>query len=263
LLRDTPRELARSIGEALVEKNKTLAVAESCTGGGLARQIVAISGSSRYFLGGVVAYANGVKHDVLGVGQETLERFGAVSWQTASEMARGARNLVGTDFALSTTGIAGPTGGTSDKPVGTVYVALASSQETIWEHHRWEGTREGNIDASIYAALALLDRHLREPKPAREAIAAPKQQKPSRAISTSAEDLWVQVATGSEGAPTPVEFGWRGERFVVSSWGRSWTDDEEAWHVLVQCQARGSFELVRRPTGRWAMGRAWPKPTLS
>jgi PncC family amidohydrolase len=250
------------VGKALVEQDKTLAVAESCTGGGLARQIVAISGSSRYFLGGVVAYANEIKRDVLGVSQETLEQYGAVSWQTASEMAQGVRKLMGADVTLATTGIAGPTGGTPAKPVGTVYVALASGEDTTWEHHLWQGTRQGNIDASIRAALELLLRHLGEAQHVRGAMATPALPQAERLPLASDEELWVQVTTSEREAPRPTEFRWRGERFVVSSWGRSWIDDEEAWHVLVQCRARGAFELVRWPTGRWAMGRAWPKPMV-
>lgn len=107
-----------------------LSVAESCTGGALANAITDVPGASRYFKGGVVAYSNALKIDLLGVSRATLKKYGAVSGRVAKEMAEGIRRRCKTDYGIGVTGIAGPTGGTKEKPVGTVYIALASSKKT-------------------------------------------------------------------------------------------------------------------------------------
>jgi len=118
-----PLELV--VGKLLREKKLTVSTAESCTGGLLAATLVNVSGSSEYFKGSIVAYSNEIKEKVLGVQKETLEKFGAVSEETAKEMALGVKRLLNTDIGLSTTGIAGPTGGTPQKPVGLTYMAVA------------------------------------------------------------------------------------------------------------------------------------------
>ena len=110
----------------LSARGLTISTAESCTGGLIAKAITDVSGASEVFWGGVVSYDNSVKENVLGVKHETLESYGAVSAQTACEMAEGVRALCKTDIGISTTGIAGPGGGTREKPVGTVYVAIAT-----------------------------------------------------------------------------------------------------------------------------------------
>ncbi len=119
------RELEEIVGELLVAKNLTIAVAESCTGGLVGGRITSVPGASRYFKGGIVAYANDVKEQRLGVPAEILEQFGAVSAETAMAMAAGAASALGADIGLSTTGVAGPTGGSEEKPVGTVFVGLS------------------------------------------------------------------------------------------------------------------------------------------
>ena len=129
--------LEEAVGHLLAEKGLTVAVAESCTGGLIAHRLTNVPGSSAYFLGGVVAYANEVKERVLGVRPETLRRYGAVSREVALEMARGVRRLLGADIALSATGIAGPAGGTPEKPVGLVYVALVAADCERCERHLW------------------------------------------------------------------------------------------------------------------------------
>ena len=109
----------------LTQRKKTLATAESCTGGAIASSITAVPGSSAMFLGAVVAYDNRIKQEVLGVSRDALEEHGAVSEAVVSQMAQGARERLGTDYAVATSGVAGPTGGSIDKPVGTVWIALA------------------------------------------------------------------------------------------------------------------------------------------
>jgi len=121
------QEIEQVVVKLLAQKKKTLALAESCTGGGLAQKITDVPGASEIFLGGVVSYANSAKEKFLGVRAETLVAHGAVSEAVAREMAVGAREKFGSDFAIAVTGIAGPSGGTADKPVGTVFIALATA----------------------------------------------------------------------------------------------------------------------------------------
>jgi len=150
------------IGKLLSARNLTLAVAESCTGGLVGHRLTEVQGSSAYFLGGVVAYAYEAKERLLGVRHATLYDHGAVSAETALEMARGARRVLGADLGLSVTGIAGPGGGLPDKPVGLVYIALSARDGERTERHMWEGNRSGNKAHSAEAALDLLRRYLEE-----------------------------------------------------------------------------------------------------
>jgi len=157
--------LKEMVGQLLTEQGLTIAVAESCTGGLIAHQLTNVPGSSAYFMGGVVAYANEVKEQVLGVSGETISAFGAISEETAREMARGARRLFGTDVAISATGIAGPTGGTPQKPVGLVYVALAAQDLERCERHLWRGDRLENKQETSEAALEMLRQYLEARRP--------------------------------------------------------------------------------------------------
>ena len=139
-----------------------VAAAESCTGGLVGHRLTNVPGSSACFLGGVVAYDNGVKAHVLGVDEGLLEREGAVSEPVAVAMALGVRRLLDADLAVSVTGVAGPSGGTAEKPVGTVFIALADrSERTVVRCFRWRGEREANKERSAQAALDLLREHLR------------------------------------------------------------------------------------------------------
>jgi PncC family amidohydrolase len=152
--------LAAELGERLRERAWQLAVAESCTGGLIGHRITSISGSSDYFAGGVIAYSNSAKEQLLGVAQETLARVGAVSRETALEMAHGARRALEADVGISSTGIAGPGGATPRKPVGLVYVAVATPvDEHVIELHL-DGDRLTVIEASTHAALQLALRQL-------------------------------------------------------------------------------------------------------
>lgn len=148
--------LEQVIGEVLRQRGMTLAAAESCSGGLLASLITDVPGSSDYFVGGVVAYSNAVKERVLGVPRRILETVGAVSPECAQAMAEGVRRLLGADLALATTGIAGPTGATPQKPVGLVYIALAHPDGVEVREHRFVGGRRGNKHSAAQAALELL-----------------------------------------------------------------------------------------------------------
>lgn len=154
------QQLEKRIGEVLTRRGLTLAVAESCTGGLLGHRITNVSGSSAYFQGGVISYSNEAKERILGVAHQTLVQHGAVSKETSLAMAVGARRLLDTDIAVSVTGIAGPTGGTPDKPVGLVYIGLAAEGVELCERHVWEGDRSENKERSAQAALELLLGHL-------------------------------------------------------------------------------------------------------
>jgi nicotinamide-nucleotide amidase len=148
------------IGE-LVRRGRTLGVAESVTGGAVADSIVAVAGASRAFLGGIVAYDNAVKQSLLGVRPETLAQFGAVSAETALEMARGARAALNVDFALATTGIAGPDGGSTEKPVGLVWFALVDDAgEVTTQRSTFPGQRADIRDRAAMTALSLIWRRL-------------------------------------------------------------------------------------------------------
>lgn len=146
----------------LAENGLTLATAESCTGGTIASRFTAMAGASAYFLCGVVAYANEVKESVLGVNPEDIKRYGAVSEPVARQMAEGIRRLSGADYAIATTGIAGPTGGSEEKPVGTVWMAVATPTRTL-SIMRQSGTDRGQIinRASAYA-IEMLYKILKE-----------------------------------------------------------------------------------------------------
>jgi nicotinamide-nucleotide amidase len=152
--------LAQVLGSLLVSRGLTVATAESFTGGGLGAAITSVPGSSRYYLGGVVAYSNQVKQDLLGVRVATLERHGAVSAEVVEEMAAGALRRFSCDLALATTGIAGPDGGTEAKPVGLVYLGLAGREGTRSARYVFSGVRAEVASRSIHYALDLARRHL-------------------------------------------------------------------------------------------------------
>ena len=149
-------ELESVVGTLLIKQQATIGTAESCTGGFVAHRLTNIAGSSRYFEGSVVSYSNAVKVNVLGVSQETLNTYGAVSEQTAIEMAEGARRVLNTTYAISTTGIAGPDGGTVEKPVGTVWIACATPTETVTLLLKLSGIRSINIELTSNQVLNLL-----------------------------------------------------------------------------------------------------------
>ena len=147
------------VHKTLIERGLTLATAESCTGGNIARLLTAQAGASAYFKGGVVAYSNEVKESALGVKHSTLETHGAVSKETVREMAEGVRERLGADLAIATTGIAGPDGGSEEKPVGTVWIAVADKTHTEAKLLQFGANRrQQNIDRSTNQAYAMLIR---------------------------------------------------------------------------------------------------------
>ena len=155
-------EIARLIREyqAKTGKSLTIGAVESATGGRIADRITNVPGSSDYFRGSVVAYSNEVKIALLGVKKSTLEKYGAVSEQTALEMARGGRKLLDVDICVSDTGSAGPAGGTPSKPVGLFYLGLAAENTSFSQTHVFPGNREGNKRDAAEAALNMLKHYL-------------------------------------------------------------------------------------------------------
>ena len=151
---DIPME--QLIGNMLKAKGLMVATAESCTGGNIAHQFTSIPGSSEFFKGSVVAYSNEIKTNVLNVSQDDLEKFGAVSQSVVEQMAIGVRKLMKSDVSVSSSGIAGPTGGTEEKPIGTVWIAVSSENELISREFRFGALREQNILRASQAALLML-----------------------------------------------------------------------------------------------------------
>jgi nicotinamide-nucleotide amidase len=156
--------LEEMIAAELIQKKLTIAVAESCTGGLIANRLTDVSGSSVYFERGLVTYSNEAKISMLKVSVDLIEKHGAVSEETARGMAEGVRRLAGTNLGLSSTGIAGPTGGTKEKPVGTVYIALTDGAETICRHYAYRWDRKRNKRVSSEAALMMLRNYLQGKK---------------------------------------------------------------------------------------------------
>jgi PncC family amidohydrolase len=152
-------DLAERLGAALVARGLSVATAESCTGGLVAHLLTEVPGSSRYLRGGIVAYADDVKRDHLGVPAEVLAAHGAVSAQVALAMAEGARIRLGADLAVGVTGVAGPDGGTAAKPVGLAYVAVTGRGPSEVRRCQWGGDRSENKRLSAEAALELLLAH--------------------------------------------------------------------------------------------------------
>lgn len=154
------KDIAAEIGDELLRRHMKLAVAESCTGGLLGATITALSGASGYFRGGVIAYHNDVKKNLLKVRREALEKVGAVSEPVAQQMAMGARAALGADYGIGITGVAGPTGGTPEKPVGLVFISVSSEAGDLVEAFHFSGDREEIRMAAVIAALQMLRRKL-------------------------------------------------------------------------------------------------------
>ncbi len=148
--------LAKDVGELLREKNLTISVAESCTGGLVGDLLTNISGSSDYYMGGIISYSNRAKEELLGVSQKTLSSKGAVSEEVAKQMASGVREALHTTIGVGITGIAGPLGGTPKKPVGLVYVAVCSDKGIVCKKNLFKGSRTDVKTQSAYRALKMV-----------------------------------------------------------------------------------------------------------
>lgn len=149
-------QLSKEIGQLLSERGETLSTAESCTGGLIGHRITVIPGSSAYYKGGVISYSNEIKERVLGVRGETLRQYGAVSEAVVKQMAEGVRLLMDTDYGVATSGVAGPGGGTPEKPVGTVWIAVATHEVTTAKCLHLNGDRLNNIRGSAEGVLELI-----------------------------------------------------------------------------------------------------------
>lgn len=155
-------ELSLEIGQKLKASGHAFSTAESCTGGNIAAVATCVPGSSEYFKGGIVAYSNEVKMHLLHVNPRTLALHGAVSEETVREMAKGAMESLETDYSVATSGIAGPGGGTKDKPVGTIWIAAASKEKVLTFRQNGDEGREKNVERATRNALRLLNRLLEE-----------------------------------------------------------------------------------------------------
>ena len=144
----------------LNERNLTITMAESCTGGRIAAAFTSVAGASNVFHGACVTYANEIKQLWLGVSNETLEQYGAVSQQCAEEMLTGIQHKASSDYAIAVSGIAGPDGGSVEKPVGTVYIGILSPTEMMVERYQFEGDREAVQNAALMEAINLLEKNL-------------------------------------------------------------------------------------------------------
>ena len=162
VLADKDIPLEEILLQLLIDKHLTIATAESCTGGNIAHLITSIPGSSAAFKGGVVAYSNEVKHNVLGVSSESLDQFGAVSREVVEQMAEGACRVLNTDCAIATSGIAGPSGGSDEKPVGTVWIAIKTPTRLFSFKHRFPGNRQRVIFRASMAAMIMAVEEIRK-----------------------------------------------------------------------------------------------------
>lgn len=232
-----------AIGKLLSQRGWNLAVAESCTGGLIGHLITNIPGSSDYFVGGVVAYAYQAKKKLLGVRPETLEKFGAVSKETVLEMAQGTRLAFDADIGLSVSGIAGPGGGTPDKPVGLTWIGLSCPTADLAWQYIWQGDREQIKIQTAHQALLLLADFLG------------KEQDAASPTLRPAEEIEVSARFTADGKIIPTSFTINGRLQRVESSGRSWRDPQ-GLHFLVMNLEGQVFELVYQPlNARWRPGR--------
>ncbi len=162
LVSDSYDSLEIVLGEMLKEKEKTVATAESCTGGYIAHLLTSISGSSAYFKGSVVSYADEMKENILQVQSKTLQETGAVSEETVKEMLSGALDKMNTDYAMATSGIMGPTGATDNKPVGTVWIGVGNKEKTVIKKYHFRFDRTRNIEMTAYTAMNMLRKFIME-----------------------------------------------------------------------------------------------------
>lgn len=152
-------KLPKELGNILFKNNLTVSLAESCSGGLIAHRITQVPGASRFFAGGIVTYSNDSKIKILNISEDTIAKHGAVSEPTARQMAENARNLFNTDMSCAVTGIAGPGGGSAEKPIGTVYIAISNKNDTQCWHFHFIGSREDLKLKTSSKALELMITH--------------------------------------------------------------------------------------------------------
>lgn len=162
IISEDDENIEKITGELLTRYSLKLGTAESCTGGSIASLLTSVAGSSSYFSGSVVAYQNEVKCNVLGVQQQDLVQFGAVSESVVKQMVIGSLRILSCDVSIAVSGIAGPSGGTEEKPVGTVWIAVGNSNKVITKHHQFSRSREYNIKRTVNAALLMLHQFVRD-----------------------------------------------------------------------------------------------------
>ena len=150
------KSLSEQLGGLLRSKGLLMGTAESCTGGRIANMVTLVAGSSDYFVGGVVSYSNEVKHNVLGVSEDSLRLHGAVSREVVEQMAQGAIRTLGCDCSVATSGVAGPGGGSPEKPVGTVWIAAALKEQVVSHCYHFGTVRAENIQSAADTALTML-----------------------------------------------------------------------------------------------------------
>lgn len=236
------------LGQALLARGWKLASAESCTGGLIGHRLTNVPGSSAYYLGGVTAYDNSVKERLLGVQRETLARHGAVSEETAMEMARGVRLALGADMGISVTGIAGPGGGSVEKPTGLTWISLSTaSGEQAWRYV-WEGSRPDVKRQAAAQALRLALDHLADEtlgEPSAQALNRQSAPRPFEAVEVSAH-------FDRNGHLRPQSVQWNGQTYPVESTGRRWQAGD-GWHILAMLPGQ-TVELRYDPAeASWAL----------
>jgi PncC family amidohydrolase len=230
-------KIEERVGDLLRKHRLKLATAESCTGGLIGHLLTNVPGSSDYYLGGAQVYSNDIKHKVLGVRLETLETYGAVSAETVLEMACGVRKTLDSDIGLSVSGIAGPGGGTIEKPVGLVWIGMAASGfERAWEN-KWDGDRTQIKDQAANQALYLLSEYLEGEE------LVNRVDKSRHSTDRSGDPVKVWVSIGENGEIQPTGFSSSGEKYKIDTVGRQWEKDG-CRHFLVMVPIDKIYELI-------------------
>ncbi len=260
VLASAPLEVSAAVGQLLLARGFTIALAESCTGGLLASTLTDVAGSSAYVLGGVVSYSNEAKMKLLGVQESTLLAYGAVSPQTAAEMAQGARRLFGSDLAIAVTGIAGPGGGTPEKPVGLVYLHLAAQDAGWGERHVWPYDRVGNKLASVGAGLGMVGRFLGERLEIRDwglEVGGWRSEVGGRRSEVGGRMVVVE-GSWREGKWRVRAVWLDGRRREVVGQGRQGQEADGTTIVMIELADGARVELrVDVGRGEWRVGRVW------
>jgi PncC family amidohydrolase len=239
------KNIEELVGDLLRKHKLNLATAESCTGGLIGHLLTNVPGSSDYYLGGAQVYSNDIKHKMLGVRLETLETYGAVSAETVVEMACGVRNALNSDIGLSVSGIAGPGGGTIEKPVGLVWIGIAASGfEGAWENN-WDGNRSQIKEQAAIQALNLLSNYLE----GKESVNGDRKRPHDSLCSGDPIKVWVSFEENGEIKPTG--FSSSGVKYQVDTVGRQWEEDG-CRHFLVMVPIDKIYELIfNRQEMRW------------